>query len=212
MGLETRAKKTKAKAKPPAVSKAKPKPATKQKAPPKPKTPAKSKPPTQKPQNPKGKTTGAKTKATPPKATSKATVSSGDKPKGNIPAPRNGTAKVSPGPLGVDSLSLTDHHDQACPLPKQGKREFFRTEEEEDAYYGIVRRDYNRDVTIRGRSIEKRTNVCGFHELRDQDLAEEGCNKALERISFVTNPAGALVPVRMISGSRVKIAETDHYF
>ncbi|KAK1221804.1 hypothetical protein PQX77_015383 [Marasmius sp. AFHP31] len=146
--------KPKAKASAKAKPKPKPKPKTKTKAPakaaPKTKAPAKAKPKAKAP-------TKAPAKAVPKtKAPAKAT-------------PKGKTAAKKPAPKNAA---------KSCPVPKKGNRpRAFETDEELDAYYGIVKRDFNTPaVAIRGRSIEKRTNVCGFHELRDQAEAERGCS------------------------------------
>ncbi|KAJ8081423.1 hypothetical protein PM082_007265 [Marasmius tenuissimus] len=154
-----------------AKPKAKPKAAPKVKAKPKAKAPAKTAKAKPKAKvKPKLKTkapaeTVPKTKA-PTKAPAKAA------PKTKAPAkatPKGKTPAKKPAPKNAA---------KSCPVPKKGNRpRAFETEEELDAYYGIVKRDFSApDVAIRGRSIEKRTNVCGFHELRDQAEAERGCS------------------------------------
>ncbi|KAJ8091430.1 hypothetical protein PM082_024348 [Marasmius tenuissimus] len=175
--LTVRATKPKTKAKAPVASKAKAKPKakpkpqankTKAKAPAKPKTPAKAKIPA-KPKTPTKPKSPAKAKSTTTKVKLKTTAPTKATPTGkSAPAPKNGTAK-------------------ACPLPtKKPKRDIFSmTDEEREFYYGM-KRETHRAVGIRGRSIQKRTNVCGLLELRDQDEAEKGCRATLP-ISFVVN-------------------------
>ncbi|KAG7087574.1 hypothetical protein E1B28_013528 [Marasmius oreades] len=179
-GLQVRAAKTKAKTKvkaPPVVA-AKPKVKA---ATPK----AKVTTPTTKATTPKAKVTTPKAKATTAKTavtTPKAKPTTKTPPKTTKP-PGNSTA-TTPSKTGAAT---------SCPIPKKGKRAFFETDEELDAYYGIVQRDINRDVKIKGRSIEKRTNVCGFHELRDQDVANDGCQAVLPSAFVIDAATGNLV-------------------
>ncbi|KAL0056635.1 hypothetical protein AAF712_016759, partial [Marasmius tenuissimus] len=153
------------------------------------KTRAKAPPPAKPKVNSKAKAKTPKPKPATPKA--KPAVAGKAKPKTTVPA------KASPTKTSPTKLPPKTGDGKSCPLPKKEKRDLaFETVEEIDTYYGIGKREMNRAVTIRGRSIEKWTNVCGFHELRDQPFAEARCQAALPNLSFVLDITGNLVKVQ----------------
>ncbi|KAK1227317.1 hypothetical protein PQX77_009691 [Marasmius sp. AFHP31] len=112
-----------------------------------------------------------------PKLKPKTKVPTKAKPKAKAPAKATPKGKTSA------KKSAPKNAAKSCPLPKKGNRlRAFETNEELDAYYGIVKRDFSTpEVRIRGRLIEKRTDACGFNELRDQPEAKRGCRANTDR-------------------------------